>query len=43
MKQIFVGPELQYINRSNKDDFNTGGFRVQFSAKYSFSTNFGGK
>jgi hypothetical protein len=40
---LFVGPEVQYINRTNLDDFDVGGFRVQLSAKYSFSANFGGK
>ena len=41
---LFVGPEVQYIQRDNFDDgVDTGGFRVQVSAKYSFSANFGGK
>jgi len=41
---LFVGPEVQYIHRTNfSDGFDTGGVRVQVSAKYSFSTNFGGK
>jgi DcaP outer membrane protein len=41
---LFVGPEVQYIWRTNfADNFDTGGFRVQVSAKYSFSANFGGK
>jgi hypothetical protein len=41
---MFVGPEVQYIHRENFDDgFETDGFRVQVSAKYSFSANFGGK
>ena len=40
---LFVGPEVQYINRTNFDDFTSDDFRVQLSAKYSFSPNFGGK
>jgi len=41
---LFVGPELQYISRENfEDGFTADGFRVQLSAKYSFSANFGGK
>ena len=39
---MFVGPELQYISRENaRDGFTTDGIRVQVSAKYSFSANFG--
>jgi len=39
---MLVGPEVQYIHRTNFDDgFDTGGFRVQVSAKYSFAANLG--
>jgi hypothetical protein len=41
---LFVGPEVQYIGRENNSDgFDTDGVRLQVSAKYSFSANFGGK
>ena len=41
---LFVGPELQYISRENfEDGFEADGFRLQVSAKYSFSAKFGGK
>jgi hypothetical protein len=41
---MFVGPEVQYISRENfNDGFETDGFRVQLSAKYSFSAKFGGQ
>jgi hypothetical protein len=40
---LFVGPEVQYIGRENNSDgFDTDGFRLQVSAKYSFSAKFGG-
>jgi hypothetical protein len=39
---MLVGPEVQYIHRTNfNDGFDTGGFRVQVSAKYSFAANLG--
>jgi len=41
---VIVGPEVQYISRANiEDGYDDGGFRFQFSAKYSFSNVIGGK
>jgi hypothetical protein len=40
---LFVGPELIYMARSNFKGFDTDGIRLQISAKYSFSTSFGGR
>ena len=41
---MMVGPEVQYIWRSNfSDGFSTGGFRLQVSGKYNFKANIGAK
>ena len=41
---IFMGPELQWVRRENwKDGWSVDDVRIQFSAKYSFSTSIGGK
>ena len=41
---MLIGPELQYIHRTNFDDgWSTGGFRFQVSGKYSFAASIGGK
>lgn len=41
---LMVGPELQYIWRSNfRDGFSTGGFRLQLSGKYNFKATIGAK
>lgn len=41
---LMVGPEVQYIRRSNFDDeFVADGFRLQISGKYNFKVNIGGK
>jgi len=41
---FFVGPELQWARRDNYlDGFSSDDFRIQVSAKYSFSKSFGGK
>jgi len=39
-----MGPELQWAKReNNSDNFSVDDFRIQFSAKYSFSHSMGGK
>jgi hypothetical protein len=44
VKNVMVGPELQYGRRENfNDGFSSDDFRVQFSAKYNFSHEWGGK
>jgi hypothetical protein len=41
---LMVGAELQWAERDNfRDGFSSDDFRVQFSAKYSFSAKFGGR
>ena len=41
---MLIGPELQYIHRTNfSDGFTSGGFRIQVSGKYSFAATIGGK
>jgi hypothetical protein len=40
---FFIGPEVQYLSRSNFKGFDTDGFRLQVSGKYSFSVNWGGR
>lgn len=41
---MLIGPELQYIHRTNfSDGWSTGGFRIQVSGKYSFAASIGGK
>ena len=40
---VMVGAELQWAERDNfRDGFSSDDFRIQFSAKYSFSAKFGG-
>jgi hypothetical protein len=40
---VMMGPELQWGKRENNSDgFTSDDFRVQFSAKYNFSTSIGG-
>jgi hypothetical protein len=40
---VFFGPELQWARRDNYlDGFSSDDFRIQFSAKYSFSKSLGG-
>jgi hypothetical protein len=40
---VMLGPELQWGKReNNSDDFTSDDFRIQFSAKYNFSTTIGG-
>jgi hypothetical protein len=44
VKNVMMGPELQYGRRENfHDGFSSDDFRVQFSAKYNFSHEWGGK
>ena len=44
VKGFFVGPELQWGMRENfNDDFESDDFRIQVSAKYSFSHKLGGQ
>jgi hypothetical protein len=44
VRNVLLGGELQYARRRNfSDDFSFNDYRVQFSAKYSFSHYFGGK
>jgi hypothetical protein len=39
-----VGAELQWAERDNfRDGYSSDDFRIQFSAKYSFSATFGGR
>jgi hypothetical protein len=41
---VMVGAELQWAERDNfRDGYSSDDFRVQFSAKYSFSTTLGGR
>ena len=41
---VMVGAELQWAERENfTDGFTSDDFRIQFSAKYSFSTTLGGR
>jgi hypothetical protein len=41
---VMLGPELQFGRRENfQDGFRFDDWRIQFSAKYSFKTTFGGK
>ena len=42
-ENVMLGPELQYGRRENNDDgFESDDFRIQFSAKYNFSYQWGG-
>ncbi len=41
---LFFGPEFQFDRRTNNSDgFTVNDYKLQFSAKYSFSHTFGGK
>ena len=41
---LFLGPEIQWAKRDNyQDGFSSDDLRVQFSVKYSFNKDFGGK
>ena len=41
---VMVGAELQWAERDNfRDGYSSDDFRIQFSAKYSFSATFGGR
>ena len=43
MKNVMMGLEGQYGKRENyKDGFTSDDFRIQFSAKYNFSSKIGG-
>ena len=42
-KNVMVGAELQWGERENKNDFVSNDVRIQFSAKYNFSTMLGGQ
>jgi hypothetical protein len=42
-KNVMVGGEVQWGDRENKGGFTSDDLRFQFSAKYNFSTSFGGK
>jgi len=44
LPDFLFGPEVQWAQRkSNRDSFAADDFRLQFSAKYSFSQKFGGQ
>ena len=44
VKNVMVGAEMQYAERDNfRDGYSSDDFRIQFSAKYSFSATFGGR
>ena len=43
VKNVMMGGEVQWGDRENKGGFTSDDFRVQFSAKYSFSKMFGGE
>ena len=41
---LFLGPEIQWGKRENfRDGFTSDDVRIQFSVKYSFKHEFGGK
>jgi hypothetical protein len=40
---LFMGPEIQWAKRDNYGPFSADDLRLQFSAKYSFSTTIGGR
>jgi hypothetical protein len=42
-KNVMVGAELQWGERVNKNEFVSNDTRIQFSAKYNFSTMLGGQ
>jgi hypothetical protein len=41
-KGVFLGPEIQWGKRVNKNGFTVDDYKIQFSAKYSFSYKVGG-
>jgi len=41
-KGVFLGPEIQWGKRENKNGFTVNDYKIQFSAKYSFSYKVGG-
>jgi hypothetical protein len=44
VRNVMVGAELQWAERENfRDGYSSDDFRVQFSAKYSFSATLGGR
>jgi hypothetical protein len=44
LPNVMVGGELQWAERDNfRDGYSSDDFRIQFSAKYSFSTTLGGR
>ena len=44
VENVMVGAEMQYAERDNfRDGYSSDDFRIQFSAKYSFSATFGGR
>ena len=40
---VMMGPEIQWGKRENFDGFSSDDFRIQFSAKYSFSKSLSGR
>jgi len=42
VKNVMLGPEIQWGDRENKDGFTSDDLRIQFSAKYNFSKSSGG-
>ena len=42
VKNVMLGPEIQWGDRENKGGFTSDDMRVQFSAKYNFAGSFGG-
>jgi hypothetical protein len=41
---VMMGPEIQWINRENaRDGYTSEDFRIQFSVKYNFKAQIGGK
>jgi hypothetical protein len=43
VKNVMVGGEVQWGDRENKNGFTSEDVRIQFSARYNFSTTFGGQ
>jgi len=41
-KGVFLGPEIQWGKRINNNGFSVNDYKIQFSAKYSFSYKVGG-
>src|SRR5262245_2089053 len=42
VKNVMLGPEIQWGDRENKDGFTSDDLRIQFSAKYNFASSLGG-